>query len=379
MKNVVFDRSRIVWMDNVRMFAMVCVMLGHTWRLIDCPLPVWLGDFILAFNMPLFVLISGFMAAKSLGKINNWSDFLWYMNKISKRIMIPAVMFCYSIHFLISLIKCDIIHTIKFGTVVVCLLALCYNSQYITSRIKILRGGILSYIGSLIAIACGLYANDFWFLIMLFCVMTVAALSSMINKKIVTVNIQKYSLPIIAFAVSLLFNFVYDKTSDFILYYFIGYYLSITDVLKNRFINNKFAPWGLLLCGIFLLERFDKDMMNFWDFHFWQFLTIKPFYLYILRHICAVCISAFFVLTIKSISSQYNIFSFMGTLTLPLYMVHAFTIRIIKTLHIQLQLNDWQYMCYAIPTTTIWVIVCSLIILYTLRNKLIREMYWGMV
>lgn len=141
MKNVVFDRSRIVWMDNVRMFAMVCVMLGHTWRLIDCPLPVWLGDFILAFNMPLFVLISGFMAAKSLGKINNWSDFLWYMNKISKRIMIPAVMFCYSINFLISLIKCDIIHTIKFGTVVVCLLALCYNSQYITSRIKILRGG----------------------------------------------------------------------------------------------------------------------------------------------------------------------------------------------------------------------------------------------
>lgn len=91
-----------------------------------------------------------------------------------------------------------------------------------------------------------------------------------------------------------------------------------------------------------------------------------------------MCICAFFVLVFKLFSVKYTIFSFMGTLTLPLYMVHAFTISIFKTLHIHLQLNDWQYMCYAIPTTVVWVIICSFMILYTLRYEVIRKVYWGM-
>lgn len=57
--------------------------------------------------------------------------------------------------------------------------------------------------------------------------------------------------------------------------------------VKFKFVNSKFAPWFFLFFGILLLECLDKDMMNFWDFHFLDFLTMKPFYLYILRHICA--------------------------------------------------------------------------------------------
>lgn len=252
------------------------------------------------------------------------------------------------------------------------------SSSYVLLKIKLLKRVDSFHVACALAIICGLYSNQFWFLIMLFSVMLAAAFSSVLNRKMMPVRIQPYSLLVIAFIVSLCFNFFHDKTSDFILYFFIGYYLSIVDVFKFKFVNNKFTSLLFLFLGLLLLECFDKSMMNFWDFHFLEFLTIKPFYLYILRHICALCICAFFVLIFRSFNVKYTIFSFMGTLTLPLYMVHAFTISIFKMLHIHLQLNDWQYMCYAIPTTIIWVIICSFMILYTLRYKVIRKVYWGM-
>lgn len=101
MKDVEFNKTREAWIDNVRMFAMVCVMLGHTWHLIDCPLPLWLNDFILAFNMPLFVLLSGFVVVKSLKRINTWTDFIGYVYKIAMRIMIPAVIFLFDYDFIL--------------------------------------------------------------------------------------------------------------------------------------------------------------------------------------------------------------------------------------------------------------------------------------
>lgn len=124
MKNVEFNKTRTVWVDNVRMFAMVCVMLGHTWRLIDCPLPLWLSDFILAFNMPLFVLLSGFVAVKSLKRIDTWTDFIDYVYKIAMRIMIPAVIFSSTINALLHLAKFDFKHMAMHGMIVAVLLLL---------------------------------------------------------------------------------------------------------------------------------------------------------------------------------------------------------------------------------------------------------------
>lgn len=54
--------TRISWIDNAKFIAITCVLLGHSFSLIK-------GDFcgyddfnlfIVAFNMPLFALLSGF-------------------------------------------------------------------------------------------------------------------------------------------------------------------------------------------------------------------------------------------------------------------------------------------------------------------------------
>jgi fucose 4-O-acetylase-like acetyltransferase len=65
--------SREAWIDNVKMVAMLFVILGHTWRIIHCPLPDWLGLFILSFNMAIglfFILLS-----KKMTGVYNWFSY----------------------------------------------------------------------------------------------------------------------------------------------------------------------------------------------------------------------------------------------------------------------------------------------------------------
>lgn len=86
--------GRVAWLDNVKMYAMLWVILGHVMTIViktnvDLSGRV-MEHFIVAFNMPLFVMLSGYSNFKllialwtskgfgtSLRKVRYASCYLW--------------------------------------------------------------------------------------------------------------------------------------------------------------------------------------------------------------------------------------------------------------------------------------------------------------
>ena len=96
--NSVSRGSRIAWIDNIRLFAILCVIFGHCWYLGD---PNALGGyevagyhfqklFIVSFNMPLFVFLSGYCAYNGITSIKSFDSLVSYWKKIAMRIAIPT-------------------------------------------------------------------------------------------------------------------------------------------------------------------------------------------------------------------------------------------------------------------------------------------------
>lgn len=65
--------GRVAWLDNVKMYAMLWVILGHVMTIViktnvDLSGRV-MEHFIVAFNMPLFVMLSGYSNFNAFNRI----------------------------------------------------------------------------------------------------------------------------------------------------------------------------------------------------------------------------------------------------------------------------------------------------------------------
>ena len=76
--------ERVKWIDSLRGFAIVLVILGHA------GIPQTMRIWIYSFHIPLFFFISGYVF--SLKKVNNFKEFL--IKKI-KGIVIPLICFSF--------------------------------------------------------------------------------------------------------------------------------------------------------------------------------------------------------------------------------------------------------------------------------------------
>ena len=234
--------NRIVWIDNVRMLAMVFVMLGHTWRLIDCPLPTWLGTFILAFNMPLFVILSGYVSNHGMEKINSIRGLGDYIINCAERILVPAV-FMQSVSAIITILLQ--LRPYSHSAILHVTLILAFV------LVTIYYHHFLKYI-ALLSIFVDTYANMFWFLSMLFWVMVTAACCFYICSMLY-IRKRNILFPFLCFMTSLLISFIFDKTSDFIIYYLAGYYLYHFKVLDSPLMLKKYSSPVILVCSLLIL------------------------------------------------------------------------------------------------------------------------------
>ncbi len=83
------SKNRIAWIDNIRLFAILCVMLYHSSQLVENK--VYFGWIIESFNMPLFFFLSGFTSAKSLLNISDFKGLYDFVKKRFVRIMLPCI------------------------------------------------------------------------------------------------------------------------------------------------------------------------------------------------------------------------------------------------------------------------------------------------
>lgn len=96
--NKVLNRGhRIAWLDNVKMFAMLWVIFGHVMTIViktnvDLSGKI-MEHFIVAFNMPLFVIISGYSNLNTFNKITEWRELVDFVKKSVIHILLPVVTF----------------------------------------------------------------------------------------------------------------------------------------------------------------------------------------------------------------------------------------------------------------------------------------------
>ena len=168
--------NRIAWIDNTKMVAMLFVMLGHTWRIIHCPLPEWLNVFILSFNMPLFVILSGYTSYNAISRIISWRDLVKFIEKLTKRMLVPAVVYTYTLRF---------IETIAWGgsvsgMLVLEIVGLAYCLLFLY-REKPIIGQIFN-IACWLAIPLAMWKSNFWFFNMLWSVAATVATAKWISE-----------------------------------------------------------------------------------------------------------------------------------------------------------------------------------------------------
>lgn len=87
---VIPNKGRIAWIDNVRFFAMLCVILYHSSVLVKNEY-YYAGWTIESFNMALFFFLSGLTSYGSIGRIENLKGWFEFFKKKFIRIMLPCL------------------------------------------------------------------------------------------------------------------------------------------------------------------------------------------------------------------------------------------------------------------------------------------------
>ena len=83
-------KGRITWIDNVKLFAMLCVILYHSSALVINEY-YYAGWIIETFNMALFFFLSGLASYHSIGKIDSFESWFDFSKKKFIRIMLPCL------------------------------------------------------------------------------------------------------------------------------------------------------------------------------------------------------------------------------------------------------------------------------------------------
>lgn len=101
MKNAILTSKREVWVDNIKVFACVLVVLGHFFQsmtkaelLAETALYQWFNKSIYLFHVPLFFICSGYIYQK-YSKIESFD--CWWVNILKKLIALGIPYFTFSL------------------------------------------------------------------------------------------------------------------------------------------------------------------------------------------------------------------------------------------------------------------------------------------
>ena len=85
-------KKRIVWLDDAKMFAMLCVIFYHCLKYMPADMAGCSDtiEVITSFNMHLFVVLAGFTSFRALQRIACWDDYRRYVVKIALHLLVPT-------------------------------------------------------------------------------------------------------------------------------------------------------------------------------------------------------------------------------------------------------------------------------------------------
>lgn len=278
--------KRLAWIDNAKMIAMLFVIMGHTYRIIHCPMPEWLNCFILAFNMPFFVILSGYTSYKSIIRIYSFSDLFFFLEKLTKRMLVPAVVFTYTLRFIDTLIcggswvKMAILEIIGISYCV-----MFFKKEKYSCCAKLFK--IMCWL----AIPLAMYKSNYWFFNMLWSVSACVGIAYYLCHFIKNKHYKNLMTGVLSILIAFAINLLHDKTSDFILFFWLGVLLWKSQLLEK--LNYLACIILFFVAGQLLMVQIGIDAFNFWDYHPTWYLANSLLPLFISRILASslLCIS----------------------------------------------------------------------------------------
>lgn len=312
-------KVRLAWVDNVRLFAILCVVFGHSCFHCD-PEKLgysiwgfqWLTAFIVSFNMQLFVFLSGYCAWKGIEHIDTLKKLTEYWLKISKRVAIPAFVFNFGGGIIRNSVDMDIRGIIACAGVVLFSCLAYYIGK--KTRFKWIYEAFVYLV-----LAYTLFRSGFWFFTMLLQIMVMMSFVWYLKNKIGQVWVI-VPLLFASFIVSLLIRVSWTHTEEFVPFFVGGMFMGKYDLVRKM--GQK--PWLMLIFMALGILSFPLVRnMDFYSISLMDLCSKSVPYIFIIRQLCAFSWILFFFLFFYTIINSYWAISKWGGYTLSIYMIHA--------------------------------------------------------
>lgn len=319
MTRSVQSSSRMPWLDNVKMVALLCVIIGHTTHLFANGLPGRMMGFIVAFNMPLFVLLAGYTSYKALSRLDDYKSIVSSAEKVLWRLVIPGVCLSAFAQANAGLLFARRLWMLFFAGVLL---------LYAISKVKETGKNIFLCFGlsaaKIITIGFLLMAsaklNMYWFLTMLMQIQLTFYIGFYIGKFLFPpfLNILFSGVILCIIAYYLFGSWTFEMTS----YFIIGLVMKHQGWFERLFTTSFFHCSIMLVLGVILLRTFTIDY-GFYAFGFDRLLSDGIIWVYVIRQIVALLFSFVIIRLVYAMSADYNWVSKMGKCSLAYYTIHV--------------------------------------------------------
>lgn len=311
--------SRLSWLDNAKMVAMLCVIAGHTGGWLG-GWPYNIGGIIVAFNMPLFVLLSGYTSLGGLLRSDSLKGLLDYAEKTLWRMVVPAV--CLSAMDQVwrgSFFARKFWVAYAMASVILWLVTELKARNYSRSMAvysDAVRAALVVFL-----IAGSESLNMYWFLSMLLKFQLSVAMMILLGKWL---KISVGSLIIVSSVLLwCLTYFLSDSwTFEMSAYFAIGLVMKQFGVFGRVQKMNPMAAFSMFVIGCILCRLFTIGY-EFYDNSLNELISQGSGHIYPLRVLVALALSLAIIRWVYALSGEYNWFSKMGSNTLAFYTIHC--------------------------------------------------------
>lgn len=313
---------RLPWLDNAKMVAMICVIIGHTGGLFANGIPGRFMGIIVGFNMPLFVLLSGLVSLGALSRLVDFRSLTDYFEKILWRMMIPAVALS-----AIDQAAKGMLFARKLWVLYFCIALLfwiVFRKPLIKEKLSKVPDKLMLFCKFALVIfllVSSLWLNMFWFLSMLMKLqLSAACLSYILNFTLISQKTQIVTISIFLWIGS---YFVFDGwTFEMSIYYAIGLLIKQFGMIVKIWQMKIWLSAILFIAGC-VLCRFFTINYGFYTYSFADLLQNGIAHIYALRVIVALLLSSAIIRWVFALSRDYNWFSHAGSRSMAFYTIHA--------------------------------------------------------
>lgn len=317
-----YSKQRLPWLDNAKMVAMICVIIGHTGSLFANGFPSRLLGIIVGFNMPLFVLLSGLVSLGALSRLVDFRSLADYYEKILWRMMIPAVALSAIDQAVKGMLFARKLWILYFF--IVLLIWFVFRKPLIKEKMSKVPEKLLlfcKFAFVIFLLVSSLWLNMFWFLSMLMKLqLSTACIRYILNFTQIS---QKTQIVVISLLLWIGSYFFFDGwTFEMSIYLGIGLLIKQYEIIDTIF---RMRLWvsalkfflGCIICRLYTIDY------GFYGSSLHVLLTQGLAYIYILRVIVALLLSSAIIRWVFALSKTYNWFSHAGSRSMAFYTIHA--------------------------------------------------------